>query len=73
MPTLKKRLNISLSEELEGAITKLAERDNMPEATKAAHLLQLGLEIEEDQVWDAIAASRDTEKASFVTHKKIWA
>ena len=73
MATAKHRINISLPDTVDRAITLLARRDDMPEATKASALLQLGLEIEEDQVWDSIATSRDTKKAKFVSHKNAWA
>ena len=73
MPTTKRRINISLSPDLERALTTLARRDDMPEATKAADLLRIALEIEEDQVWDAVASRRDTKSAKFVSHKKAWA
>ena len=68
MATTKRRINISLPDSVNDALTLLAERDSVPEATKATDLLQLGLEIEEDQVWDAIASKRDTKKARFVGH-----
>ena len=73
MPTIKRRVNISISKPIEEALGKLARRDQVPEATKAAELLQLAIESEEDQIWDAIASARDTKKAKFVSHKKAWA
>ena len=73
MPTTKKRINVSLSEELEKSILRLAKRDEVPEATKAADLLRLAIEIEEDQVWNEIAEKRDKKSASFVSGKKAWA
>jgi len=73
MPTLKKRLNISLSNELNTALTKLADRDQVPQATKAADLLIIALEIEEDQIWDTIASKRDKSKARFSSHSQAWA
>ena len=51
----------------------LAKRDEVPQATKAAELIRLALETEEDQVFDLIASKRDTEKVKFVSHKKAWA
>jgi hypothetical protein len=72
MATTKKRINISLSSELEKTIEKLALRDEMPEATKASDLLHLAVEIEEDAVWNEIAKKRDTKGARFVSHKKSW-
>lgn len=73
MPTVNKRLNITLSPELEAAIKRLAERDKLSQARKAVDLLLTALEIEEDRVWDSFASRRDTRGARFFTHKKAWA
>ncbi len=73
MPTLKKRLNMSLPEDVEKAIAVLSERDDVPQATKALHLIKLALEIEEDDVWNALAENRDTKGATFVSHEDAWA
>ncbi len=51
---------------------KLAKRDEMPVASKAAELLRMAIEIEEDDVWDAVALKRDTRDAKFISHKKAW-
>ncbi|OGM96250.1 MAG: hypothetical protein A3B86_03860 [Candidatus Yanofskybacteria bacterium RIFCSPHIGHO2_02_FULL_38_22b] len=72
MPTTKTRINISLSEDLKKTLSSLANRDNIPEATKAARLLELALEVEEDQVWNKIAEGRDTAKAKHFSHKQAW-
>jgi hypothetical protein len=72
MPTSKKRLNVTLSDELEEAIRFLAKRDNVPEATKAAELLKAAVEIDEDEVWNRIAEERDTEDAIFISSDEFW-
>jgi len=72
MPTTKKRLNITLSPEMEAAIKRLAERDQLPQASKAVELLLTALEIEEDRIWDALARKRDTRRARFLPHKEAW-
>jgi hypothetical protein len=72
MATAKKRINISVSKEVEDALGKLALRDQVPQATKAEHLLRLALELEEDQVLDAVARARDSKKARFVSHSSAW-
>ena len=72
MSTTKSRINISLPSEVKDALSSLAKRDQVPTATKAEHLLELGLEIEEDAAWDKIAAQRDSDKASFQTHSKVF-
>jgi len=73
MATTKKRINITLPKDAERAIAKLAKRDQVPEATKAGELLRLALEIEEDQVLDLMANTRDKNGAKYVSHKKAWA
>ena len=72
MATLKKRVNISLSPDLEKMLFRVAKRDNLPQATKAAHLLEFALEIEEDVALDKIAGERDHKKTRFLTHKQVW-
>ena len=69
----KKRINISVSKPLEKVVSFLAKRDEMPVASKAAELLSLAIEIEEDTVWDELASERDVKNSKFVSHKKAWA
>lgn len=71
MPTLKKRINISVSKDIEQAIAKLAKRDSMPQATKAAQLLAQAIESEEDAIWDAIVTERSRDPR-FVSHEQVW-
>ena len=73
MPTTKKRINISVSKEVEEAIALLSKRDEMPEATKAGELLRIALEIEEDDVLSSIVKNRDTKKSKFISHNEAWA
>jgi len=72
MTTTKKRINISVSKELDNMLGRLAKRDQVPQATKAEHLLRMALEIEEDQILDEIAQRRDTSKARFLSHPSVW-
>lgn len=73
MATFKTRINLSISSDINTALTRLAERDEVPEATKASQLLQLAIEIEEDDVLNSLAKQRDTKKVKFLSHKKVWA
>lgn len=72
MPTQKRRLNISLPQNIDKALVTIAQRDNIPQATKAVELLEHALEIEEDVIWDSIAEKRDTKKAKFLSHDSAW-
>ncbi|HBA45706.1 hypothetical protein A2W67_01350 [Candidatus Nomurabacteria bacterium RIFCSPLOWO2_02_40_28] len=73
MPTIKKRINISLPPDLDIMLSRIAKRDNIPQATKALYLLGIALELEEDIVLDKIARERDTKNARFLNHKQAWA
>jgi hypothetical protein len=72
MATTKKRINVSLSKDISETLERLAKRDQMPQATKAEHLLTMALEFEEDEVLNAIAAKRDRKGAKFVSHTTAW-
>ena len=72
MTTTKKRINISIAKELDNALIKLAKRDEVPQATKAEHLLRFALEVEEDDILNNIAESRDTSSGKFVSGKVAW-
>lgn len=72
MATTKRRVNVSLPDYVDEAVKKLAKRDNVPDATKALELIKIALEIEEDEILDEVAASRDKDGA-FVSHKDAWA
>lgn len=73
MATTKKRINISLPTGLDSILSRIAKSDNIPQATKAVHLLSIALEIEEDMVLDKLAGMRDTKNARFLYHKQAWA
>jgi len=72
MATLKKRINISVSKGTERILAVLARRDQVPQATKAAQLLHLALELEEDAVLDAIARTRDRRGVRRISHRGAW-
>ncbi len=72
MTTTKKRLNITLSKQLDDVLLELSKRDEMPQATKATELLRKAIEIEEDQYFDKIASKRLKESKGFVSHEEAW-
>lgn len=73
MVTNKKRINISLTKEIDFALDYLAQRDQVPQATKAAELIRVGLELDEDEVLNSLAERRDRKTIKFVSHKNAWA
>lgn len=73
MPTTKTRINVSLSDEISSALKKIADRDQVPTATKAERLLEIALEIEEDEIWDRIVSKREKAKNTrYLSHKQAW-
>lgn len=72
MATTKKRINISLSSDLNRALSIIAKRDQVPEATKAAELLRLGMEVEEDILLEQLASARLKTIKKIISHKEVW-
>ncbi len=72
MATTKRRLNISLSPELEALVSLVAKRDRVPEATKVSELLATSLALEEDRALSLLAESRLKEKGKKLSHADVW-
>jgi predicted DNA-binding protein len=72
MPTHKKRLNITLPKHLAVFLKGISLRDDVPQATKAAELLERALELEEDAYFSKMAEQRDKPNARFISHDKFW-
>jgi predicted transcriptional regulator len=72
MSTAKSRINVSVPDDVKTALTNLAKRDQMPPATKAVRLIEIGLETEEDEIWDKIAAKRDQKESRFHPHTEVF-
>lgn len=72
MATTKNRLNITLSPDVDRALSDISKRDKTPRATKAADLLRIALEIEEDRVWEALVRERDKKGVRFLSHEEVW-
>lgn len=73
MPTSKKRLNVTLSPDMAVFLKKIALRDHVPEATKAAELLARAMEMEEDEYFSRVADERaSSPKQSWLSHDEFW-
>ena len=72
MTTLKKRINITADADIERALIVAARRDDVPTATKAAELLRIGLEFEEDFALGTVANDRAKNKIKYVSHASAW-
>ncbi|MEI9914283.1 MAG: hypothetical protein WDN66_04915 [Candidatus Saccharibacteria bacterium] len=72
MSTTKSRLNISLPDDTKSALISISKRDQMPAATKAVRLIEIGMEVEEDDIWDTVAFERDRKDSVFHPHSKVF-
>jgi hypothetical protein len=72
MATNKKRLNVTVDSELETIIEILAKRDQMSQSAKAVQLMKTAIELDEDEILNQLAESRDNKKAKFISHDQAW-
>jgi len=72
MATTKRRLNITLSPEVDSLISLIAKRDQVPEATKVTELLNISLALEEDKAFSLLADKRLRVKTKWISHDDVW-
>lgn len=74
MATTKERINISLKRDTREALQYMAKRDQMPLASKAAELLDVMIDIEEDRYFSKLADERlKNNKGKWLSHEAVWA
>ncbi len=71
MPTLKKRISLTLSPDKESRLEALAEFNNQAVATYAVFLLEEALEWQEDRMLERYVEPRLKSK-KFVSHDEVW-
>lgn len=73
MPTTKTRINITADSDIKKSLVMAAKRDGVPRATKAAELLRIALELEEDLALNNLAEDRlSGGRVNWLSHKKVW-
>lgn len=70
--TRKKRLNLTLNEEMDQFLQRLSKQDRTPVATKAVQLLGQSLEQESDKLWSELAHQRHADTKKWVNHDLAW-
>lgn len=73
MAITKKRINITADIDVEAALVRSAKRDKLPVTTKAAELLRLALELEEDIALGSLASERLSQRTRYIPHERVWA
>jgi len=72
MPTAKKRINITVDDELYRALELLSEKRQKSVSGMSLDLLEKAIELEEDFHFSRAADERLEKKRKRVSHKKDW-
>lgn len=72
MPTIKQRINLSVTADMSQVLEKLAVRDQTSVAAKTLELVRVALEIEEDAAFVTLLKKREKSKDKFVSHDDAW-
>ena len=72
MPTAKKRINITVGDEVYEALERLSVERNQPLASVSLSLIEQALEYREDVYFSRVADERLSRKQKRVSHSKAW-
>lgn len=72
MPTAKKRINITVEDEIFESLNKLAKREKASVASISHLLLEKALELQEDFYFSRVGEERISKKFKRLSHDKIW-
>lgn len=72
MPTAKRRINISVDDEVYEALERLSAQRDQPVAGVSLSLIQQALEYQEDIYFSRVADERLARKQKRVSHSKAW-
>ena len=72
MPTAKRRINISVDDDVYEALERLSVQREQPVAGVSLSLIEQALEYQEDIHFSRIADDRLGQKQSRVSHAKAW-
>lgn len=72
MPTAKRRINISVDDEVYEALERLSAERAQPVAGVSLSLIEQALEYQEDIHFSRVADERLARKQKRVSHSKAW-
>jgi predicted DNA-binding protein len=72
MPTAKKRINITVDDEVYEALERLSAQRNQPLAGVSLSLIEQALEYQEDVHFSRVADERLNQNQKRVPHAKAW-
>jgi predicted DNA-binding protein len=73
MPTTKKRINITVDDEIYAALERLAIERDQSVAGLGLSLIEQALEYQEDLYFSRVADERLGKKQKRIAHDKVWA
>ncbi len=72
MPTAKKRINLTVEDDLFVNLKQLAEKEQTSVANISHALLERALELKEDNYFSKVGEERLSKKAKRISHEDIW-
>ena len=72
MPTAKKRINITIDDEVYSALVELSEKRAKSISSVSLSLIETALELQEDRYFSRIVDERLEKKEKRVSHSKAW-
>ncbi len=72
MPTAKKRINLTVEDDLFENLKSLAKKEKSSIASLSHALLERALELREDMYFSKVGEDRLNKKSKRISHKDIW-
>jgi len=72
VPTTKRRINITVGDELYRLLERLSRRRGQSIAGLSLSLIEQALEYQEDRHFSRVADQRLNERQRRITHDKVW-
>lgn len=72
MPTAKKRINLTVGDELFENLKRLAKKEDASIASVSHDLLERALELREDMHFSKVGEERLAGKGKRLTHEDVW-
>jgi hypothetical protein len=72
MPTAKKRINLTVEDDVFESLNKIAKKEKTSVASISHLLLERALDLQEDFYFSRVSESRLSKKEKRLSHEDIW-
>lgn len=72
MPTLKKRINITVDKELFLILSRMSKREQSSLSSLSSRLIKAAMELEEDRYFSKVSDERLQSNERRISHDKVW-